>query len=142
MRNIKFRGKSKLTGEWLYGSLINNVFCSADGDICYLVDHNKLDYDCWGDIAEQIDDFEVVNETIGQYTGENDINGNEIYEGDILYWEPMLISNIEPLKGVVKFIEGAWWIINEEEKRGVQLWSEADYLKIKGNAHQNPDMLI
>lgn len=85
-RTIKFRGKRIDNGEWVYGSLINNAFFK-DADksaCCYILDTDKLEYDCWEDIAEYIDEFEVIPETIGQYTGLKDSKENEIWEDDII----------------------------------------------------------
>lgn len=73
MRVIRFRGKSKKTGEWLYGDLVRNV----EGAFAVVPPFEMT-------TSNYCDRYEVESESVGQFTGYVDENGADIYEGDIV----------------------------------------------------------
>lgn len=129
MRTIKFRGKSILTDEWLYGDLVH----SADNKRFGILVNDKGSYD----------ECEVAPETVGQFTGLYDKNGKEIYEGDILYWDD------NNRLYVVTFESGMFYASVKECNEGffggfpLHQLTEYDYGKceIVGNIHDNTELL-
>lgn len=121
---IKFRAKNKI--GWIYGylsyaNILNKrVMCIYDGN---------------GDCIVDID-------TIGQFTGLHDKNGNEIYEGDIIQlqckenkYNCLVDWNINL---------GAWCISINNKCLGVKPlgeWLREDSFIVIGNIFDNPELL-
>ena len=82
-REILFRGKRKDNKEWVYGYLVKSedyIFDYSERiDIPYVIpidNFNLKDYR----------EYRVIPETVSQYTGLEDKNGNKIFEVDIVQW--------------------------------------------------------
>ena len=127
MRTIKFRGKEFETNECVYGSLVKDnfkdrYFIGVDGD----------------PILSQVDFVEVDKETIGQFTGLYDKNGNEIYEGDILS-----LKDEVGKKGIVTvgFEDGGFIVFKGLAYRYIGVYHNiGNELEIIGNIHDNKEI--
>lgn len=128
MRDILFRGKNKVTKEWVIGDLFHHdkqLFISAENHVT-----------------------EVDPETVGQYTGIIDRNGEKIFEGDIVHGYSYGFDGIGNIIWIDKIASFGMW-------RGHDIaWENCSILKrasagkaddftaeVIGNIHDNPELL-
>lgn len=145
MREILFRGKFHANNKWYFGDL--ETISKENGD--YRI--SGKDCICF-----------VIPETVGQFTGLLDKNGNKIFEGDIVVlrgydpseadeWEddderwdeyPNNLPSIIRLKDIVTMDRfPIYWLKNEhfgDEGEGLVSPEECEVI---GNIHDNPELL-
>lgn len=138
-REIKFRGISKETGEWVFG-----YYCKVEGKSYIIPDDSKMVQVDYTFVLGVVGFVEVIPETVGQSIGRNDKNGAEIYQGDTVKYG---IHSEEITYGIVVWVK-LWgmWYINNKNGEGLLNWSCMDSallasIEVVGNIHQNKELL-
>ena len=122
MREKIYRGQRVDNGEWCYGSLIEL------GDRKYICFADK----CHNIMNAGALSFEVIPETIGQFTGFIDKNDKKIFERDIVL--------IDGKRCIVVFENGCYYPMGAYVARSGFEYDKEDY-RIIGNIYDNPELL-
>lgn len=131
MREILFRGKRKDNSEWVYG---NYAVTDNNGKQHFIFQNKAFEFD-------------VVPETVGQYTGITDDNGKKIFEGDILG-----ITNDDPDYDYITkvYLDCDTLCVDVQGQDydytsigfAIEIWNdECDQVEVIGNIYDNPELL-
>lgn len=148
MREYLFRGKRTDNGEWVAGRLL------ADDVIVPSGQPFSIDDGIYSEPSdlENLTMYEVDKNTVGQYTGLVDRNGNKVFEGNILriyknmsgmgdYYYPPLEY---PVPVVVRWDMCAWtWETLTEDKYYIHFpdaWCHYE-CEVIGNEFDNPELM-
>ena len=130
MREILFRGKQVDNGEWVEGD-----FCHP----CNIV-FEAMGYD---EVLGQkdvpvINDYAVIPETVGQYTGLTDKNGTKIFEGNIVNFK----TTAYHFKNCRIKYQSCYARYCAIDNKGYEYPMDKTFeYEVIGNIHDNPELL-
>ena len=122
MREILFRGKRVVDGEWVYGAYMVH---DHDGPI--ILNQNLEDGTLQG--------YDVIPETLGQDTGLKDKKGKKVFDGDVLVIDDYrFLIQWEEERGGFRI---DYWQFDEQYDLS-EFWPAS---KVIGNIHDNPELV-
>ena len=144
MREILFRGKWLGNGEWVEGyycKISETTYAFAEDYERnpipvhhYILQEVMTD---WG-LPNRFNQYEIDPETLCQYTGLKDKNGNRIWENDIVRIENSMDEGI----GNIEFYGGMWYVDGKPSNSIYDIleYDDAD-VEVIGNIFDNPELL-
>ncbi|HUM52281.1 MAG TPA: YopX family protein [Chitinophagales bacterium] len=130
MRDIKFRGKRVDNGEFVYGYYVESKARHEGWE------ETGYWFSIYVDISdfEEPDHYQVIPETVGQYTGLPDMISTDIFEHDYMDSEEGLLE--------VFFIDGRFILMYADTGTYRCELNEANkILSVCGNKFSNPELL-
>ena len=131
MREIRFRGMYRENGisRWAYG------YVTIFRDLAQICSNDEV--------------WNVIPESVGEFTGFHDKKHNPIYEGDICKYKFYIATSVDPDAnpkifegvGVIQFIEGCFMINPVNNENPIPMHFTDLSIEIIGNIHQNKDLL-
>ena len=142
MREILFRGKSTETNQWIYGGFhiwekrqvcaLGNDRLKDDEISCVITVNSFADWN----MPRTMQAVEVIADTVGQYTGLTDRNGNKIFEGDIVN---ILTENEEI--GVIVSEDGGFIVHADKFSIDIIYKINRTDVEVIGNKYDNPKLM-
>jgi len=135
-RTIKFRGKNRTTGEWVYGYYYVEAI-DNEGHF----DHCSFIKQIYGDHYK---DFKVDPKTVGQFTGLLDKKKVEIYDGDLIECDGMSYEVFWDISKCCFAVEtDAKEECNRKESDGYFQLTEDDleFLEVIGNIFDDKNLI-
>ena len=131
MREILFRGKRTINGDWVYGDFVHGNERKSLRDSIFVYDSETQSFNY----------YEINPYTLGQYTGLTDKNGKRIFEGDVA----KVLQGKDKDIAYVGFENGAFMLYpktgNIYERTLWEYWYNDWDVEVIGNVHDNPDLL-
>jgi uncharacterized phage protein (TIGR01671 family) len=136
MRPIKFRGKRKDNGKWVYG------YYGKDKDGKTWIYYLWATFD-----TSMLNSFiDVDPQTVGQFTGLLDKNGKEIYEGDIVK-VPSIFSDRPSEIYEIRYSEHGFDLASKtnnwpKREDGYSYYGTSwEKIEVIGNIHESSELL-